>query len=195
MPGIVRHRLAVRLQYAPTLVRVTIIPDTKDWTWVLDRPCPECGFTTQSFPRTRVGGLLRANAAQWAALLGGPRAELTTRPRPERWSTVEYACHVRDVFRLYAERLDLMLTGDDPAFPNWDQDLTAVEERYGEQDPAVVAPELTAAAERLASAFDGVTGDQWERTGTRSDGVHFTVESFARYFIHDPVHHLWDVTG
>src|SRR4051794_791858 len=19
-------------------------PDTKDWTWVLDRPCPECGF-------------------------------------------------------------------------------------------------------------------------------------------------------
>jgi hypothetical protein len=25
---------------------VTIIPDTKDWTWVLDRPCPECGLDT-----------------------------------------------------------------------------------------------------------------------------------------------------
>ena len=23
----------------------------------------------------------------------------------------------------------------------------------------------------------------------------FTVETFARYFIHDPVHHLYDVTG
>lgn len=20
-----------------------IVPDTKDWTWVLERPCPECG--------------------------------------------------------------------------------------------------------------------------------------------------------
>ena len=21
-------------------------PDTKDWTWVLERPCPDCGFAT-----------------------------------------------------------------------------------------------------------------------------------------------------
>jgi hypothetical protein len=34
--------------------------------------------------------------------------------------------------------------------------------------------------------------DEWQRTGTRSDGVRFTVESFARYLIHDPVHHLDD---
>ena len=27
---------------------MTIIPDTKDWTWVLQRSCPECGFDTQS---------------------------------------------------------------------------------------------------------------------------------------------------
>jgi hypothetical protein len=30
------------------------------------------------------------------------------------------------------------------------------------------------------------------RTGTRT---HFTVESFARYMIHDPIHHLHDVGG
>jgi hypothetical protein len=40
-----------------------------------------------------------------------------------------------------------------------------------------------------------VTGDQWQRTGKRSDGASFTVETFARSFIHDPVHHLYDVTG
>jgi len=40
-----------------------------------------------------------------------------------------------------------------------------------------------------------VSGDQWQRTGFRSDGAWFTVESFARYFIHDLVHHLYDVTG
>jgi hypothetical protein len=30
---------------------MTIIPDTKDWTWVLHRPCPECGFTVETFAR------------------------------------------------------------------------------------------------------------------------------------------------
>jgi uncharacterized protein YfaQ (DUF2300 family) len=27
------------------------------------------------------------------------------------------------------------------------------------------------------------------------DGANFTVTTFARYFVHDPVHHRWDVTG
>ena len=52
---------------------------------------------------------------------------------------------------------------------------------------------LEASAALLADRFDAVTGAQWGRPGTRSDGAHFTVESFARYLIHDPIHHLWDV--
>ena len=87
-----------------------------------------------------------------------------------------------------------MLTEDAPRYANWDQDATAVTERYGEQDPDLVAGELVAAAARLAERFDGVHGEQWTRTGTRSDGAHFTVESFARYMIHDPIHHLRDVS-
>jgi hypothetical protein len=38
-----------------------------------------------------------------------------------------------------------------------------------------------------------VTGGQWQRTGVRSDGALFTVETFGRYLVHDPTHHLWDV--
>src|SRR4029077_14157350 len=100
---------------------------------------------------------------------------------------------VRDVFRLYDQRLMLMLTEDDATYPNWDQDVTAVEQRYNEQNPDAVARELDAAALTLAGHFDSVRGVDWERTGTRSDGARFTVESFARYLVHDPVHHLHDV--
>ena len=25
-----------------------IVPDTKDWTWTLQRPCPDCGFDAGS---------------------------------------------------------------------------------------------------------------------------------------------------
>jgi mycothiol maleylpyruvate isomerase-like protein len=86
-----------------------------------------------------------------------------------------------------------MLTTEDPHYPNWEQDTTAVEDRYREQDPRRVAVELAEAAEKLAAEFEGVSGEQWQRTGNRSDGARFTVETFARYFLHDPVHHLHDV--
>lgn len=135
--------------------------------------------------------MVRSNAAQWPPLL--EHKEVAVRPSDDRWSGLEYACHVRDVFNLYDERLQMMLEQDDPHYPNWDQDATAVAERYNEQDPKQVAREIVEAGDRLAARFDSVTGDQWERTGNRSDGAVFTIESFARYFIHDPIHHVHDV--
>jgi hypothetical protein len=172
---------------------VTITPDTKDWTWVLERPCPECGYSGADVAAGDVGVRVRATEPLWLEALAADGA--TTRPRPDAWSTVEYACHVRDVHRLYTERLHLMLTEDAPTFANWDQDVTAVEERYDLQDPAVVGPALVEASQAMATAFDAVGDDDWSRTGLRSDGAHFTVDSFARYFLHDIEHHLWDVTA
>ena len=160
---------------------------------MLRHPCPECGLDTDSFAVTDVAAMLRANAAAWQPALAAPG--VADRPRPDKWSPLEYGCHVRDVLRLYDRRLEMMLTEDDPLFPNWDQDATAVEDRYAEQDPAQVAAELRQAAFAIAGRFESVAGDRWQRTGNRSDGARFTVETFARYFIHDPVHHLYDVTG
>jgi DinB superfamily len=137
--------------------------------------------------------MIRANAEAWRAPLTAPGA--ADRSAPDRWSVLEYGCHVRDVFRLYDYRLGLMLTEDDPFYPNWDQDETAVADQYSLQDPAVVADELVSAADALANSFAAISGDQWLRPGRRSDGASFTVETFGRYFIHDPVHHLHDVTG
>ena len=168
--------------------------ETKDWTFVLERPCPGCGLDTRTVPPETVPVRLREVAAGWRGLLAGP-ADLGRRPAPTVWAPVEYACHVRDVCRIFQTRLQLMLTEVDPQFPNWDQDQAAVDGEYLTQDPRQVVGELSAAAETVAAAFEKVSGDQWERTGTRSDGAHFTVRSFARYLLHDVAHHLYDVTG
>lgn len=170
---------------------MAIVPDSKNWTWVLERVCPDCGFDAAAVDVTAMGDLIRANAAEWPALLAHEHARL--RPTGDQWSALEYGCHVRDVFRLFDERLRLMLETDAPRFTNWDQDVAAIEDRYGEQDPAVVADELLAAAARHADRWDTVQPDQWGRPGYRSDGAEFTVDSFARYLLHDPVHHLDDV--
>ena len=141
---------------------------------------------------TEIAELTRANAAQWVDVLQRP--DVASRPYPDVWSPLEYACHVRDVFRLYDTRLALMLEKDAPRFANWDQDEAAIADRYGEQDPATVSAELVDAAGAISAAFEAVTLDQLDRTGTRSDGAQFTVDSFARYFMHDPIHHIWDVS-
>jgi len=125
--------------------------------------------------------------------LDRPSEVLRQRSSDDRWSALEYACHVRDVFRIYTERLALMLNTDHPTYANWDQDATAVAERYNEQDIATVASELAAAGAALADAFDAVDAQGWERRGYRSDGVDFSVDTFSRYMVHDPIHHLREV--
>jgi hypothetical protein len=170
---------------------MTITPDDKDWTWVLTQPCPECAYDAASIGHDDVAAGVRANAARWRPLLEHPEA--TVRPGPDRWSGLEYGCHVRDVFRRFSVRLAVILAEDDPTFENWDQDATAIAERYERQDPVVVAGELEAAAATLAAAFDAVPDDAWTRRGTRSDGARFTTATLGRYLLHDPVHHVWDV--
>ncbi|MCW2850768.1 MAG: Methyltransferase type 12 [Nocardioides sp.] len=168
-------------------------PDTKDWTWVLDRPCPDCGFVASSVERDGLGEAVRANAEAFALALRAPGA--TSRPSRGVWSVTEYACHVRDVHRVFDGRVRSMLEADAPVFPNWDQDETALAERYDRQDPDVVGPELVAAAAQVAATYAAVPDDAWERRGLRSNGSAFTVDTLARYHLHDVVHHLWDVRG
>jgi len=171
---------------------MSITPDTKDWTWVVDRPCEECGFNAHDFERSMFPSAIRDNASKWPELLARP--DVARRPRPEKWSVLEYACHVRDVYRVFATRLALMLAETNPTFENWDQDESAVRDRYGEQDPATVARELVEAAHVYADRFATVGEDDWSRPGTRSNGSTFTVQSLGIYGLHDPYHHLWDVT-
>ena len=171
---------------------MAITPDTKDWTWVLERACPECGFDTTAVQGPEVPRLLRETSSVWVTVLQED-PQVRTRLCEERWSTLEYGCHVRDVFRLFDRRLALMVLEADPTFPNWDQDATAVADRYGAQDPDVVAADLKQAAMTLAERIETLDAGAWARTATRSDGAVFSVETLSRYLIHDPIHHLRDV--
>lgn len=170
---------------------MAIIPETKDWTWVLERPCPDCGFDSSPSDGLDMADRIRRTASTWRPLLGHPAAGV--RPDDATWSALEYACHVRDVFRTFRYRLGLLLDQDDPTFPNWDQDATAVADDYAAQDPHRVADELEDAGEALAARFATVSAAAWQRPGRRSDGARFTVATMSRYLIHDPVHHVWDV--
>jgi hypothetical protein len=171
---------------------VSIEPDTKDWTWVIEKPCEQCGFDPATVTREALPDLLHENTRQWYAVLAD--ADYAVRPAPHVWSRLEYACHVRDVHEVFAKRVRLMLDEADPTFESWDQDATAVEEGYDLQEPGSVGTELVERAAEAAAVYASVEGDQWQRTGHRSDGSEFTVETIGSYHLHDVAHHVWDVS-
>ncbi|WP_063040613.1 DinB family protein [Nocardia pseudovaccinii] len=189
-----------------------IVPDVKNWTWVLERSCPECGFDPESITYAAVPDLAREYAGRLSATLA--RHDATVRPDDDTWSALEYAAHVRDVCRIFTyrtavaartEAVDPRVPGFDaeglesedgiPVFSNWDQDVTAIADQYGKEDPRKVAAELTDAAETVARAFASVPEAILGNQARRSDGSVFTVESLAAYFLHDVIHHVHDVRG
>lgn len=169
-------------------------PDTKDWTWTLRRRCPDCGLFGGQVPIDVIADRAEAAAAEWVQILTASPG-VGIRPRPDVWSPLEYGAHVRDVYQLFDARLALMLVEDNPTFESWNQDEAAIAADYKSQDPDRVAAELQTAAEAFVARLRGLTEDQYERRGRRDDGAEFTVITFCQYFLHDVIHHLWDVTG
>lgn len=170
------------------------VPDDKDWTWTLSKPCPQCGLSAGEVDVADVASRAELAAAEWVQILTSHPA-VTARPQPQVWSALEYGAHVRDVYRIFDARLVMMLMEDNPTFDNWDQDQTAIDDRYFEQDPDQVADDLAAAAAVFVARLRALEPSQLERRGRRTDGAQFTVGTFAQYFLHDVIHHLWDVTG
>jgi hypothetical protein len=167
-------------------------PDAKDWTWVLDRPCPDCGFVAAELRIEDAGAATRRALTALRARLADPDAG--TRPEPQVWSPLEYACHVRDVCRIFGARLSLLRSRTDPLFVDWDQDETALADQYWTQHPDVVAAELLDEGELMAESLDSVRPDELSRPGRRSNGSIFTVDTLIRYFLHDLGHHVHDVS-
>ncbi|MEU1210547.1 DinB family protein [Nocardia sp. NPDC005825] len=188
-----------------------IVPDAKDWTWVLERTCADCGFDPDAIAFAAVPGSARDSVTRLLTALERPDARV--RPDDSTWSALEYAAHVRDVCRIFAHRLDIARTGGPrpgpviaaydtavtvgdngiPMFANWDQDATALAENYGAAETNTVAAELATAVDVVANAFAGVPDEERDLAALRSNGSAFTIDSMARYFLHDLVHHAHDV--
>lgn len=158
-----------------------------------ERRCEECGFDASAVDRDQIAAVALAAADRWAELLRSADAgELAHRPSPRVWSPLEYGAHVRDVIRLFSNRVTAIVTTDSPDFVGWDQEAAAIAARYSELDPAIVAEEIAADTDRLTRIIDALAPADWGRSGHR-DGREFTAEYLLRYLLHDVEHHWHDV--
>lgn len=177
----------------PTTPPEPTVPDTKDWTWVVERRCPDCGFDPAAVSPEQIPAIVADVADRFVRAVERPDA--IVRPAPQTWSTIEYGQHVADVMEVMTDRLRLILDagGADAAFDDWDQDVAAVQKEYWQANAHVTAILIKERAAAARKAWEEPVGDQWNWPGVRSNGSVFTAATLGLYFAHDLVHHAHDV--
>jgi DinB superfamily len=171
------------------------------WQWprIAREACPQCGLNAAALPRASLGLELLDSVAAWHEFLGSADDTfLRTNPEPGVFSPLQYGAHVRDIVRVYGDRIVLARDEDNPTFPQFNPS-SAVFEGYNALDVEDLARDLSEQARRLAAMLDDLREVEWDRTLTRdggSDGVFtFTVHGLACYALHESHHHLLDARG
>ncbi len=123
------------------------------------------------------------------ALRSFSQEALHRRPAPEKWSAIEIACHLRDIDRIYAERVTKAAFSDRPSF--WMMDNARVSEKLGYQasEGAPVLKEHRRRREDLCSLLRALPHNLWQRTGLHPTRGEITIEKLASVIAdHDDRH-------
>jgi hypothetical protein len=114
-------------------------------------------------------------------LLNGLDEEtLRWRPIPNKWSIKEIMCHLRDMEReAYLARYTKILTEENPALPNVDQDRLAVERDYVNQDAQAALDEFKKLRAETIQTLNDVPVEAWLRGGSHETDGPLTIEQLV----------------
>lgn len=163
--------------------------------------CDGCGFVWELVPAAEVAARVGESVAGFRRLLLPPdrpadwRDRIVTRPADGSWSSLEYACHVRDVLLAQRERLFLALVEDTPSFAPMYRDDRVTLARYAEEEPAEVVAQTEMAAHLFARSFAGLAREQLARTlqyGYPEPAVR-TIAWLGAQTLHEMLHHADDI--
>jgi hypothetical protein len=158
-------------------------------------PCASCGFAYDLRRAAAAADDIRTQAAEVVALLCNKRIDVRRRPRPDVWSPLEYASHLRDVLLVQRERVLAARRHNGPDCVPMGREERAEHEGYNEQDPAAVARQLTDAAALFGNVLVRLSATDWDRTVV----YHYPETSerslrwVAVHTVHELQHHLRDI--
>lgn len=158
-------------------------------------PCAGCGFTYDLRRAASAGQDIRASAADVAILMSNNEIGVRSRVRPDVWSPLEYACHLRDVLLVQRERVLAARRANGHDCASMGREERAEHDGYREQDPAAVARQLADAAALFSNVLARLSADDWDRTvlyhypETRERSLRWV----AVHTVHELQHHLLDI--
>jgi DinB superfamily len=160
--------------------------------------CDGCGYVYDLAPAgsAAAGAAIAAGADRVAALVVAAPAPADRR-RPERWSPLEYGCHLRDMLLVQRERVLAARWRELPDAAPMGRDERVGFDGYAAQDPAAVARQLRDAATLFANVLDRLDAAAWERRLV----YHYPARAerslrwVAAHTLHEIVHHERDIAG
>lgn len=167
----------------------------------VDGYCEQCGFNYDTGDLQGTVTLLIRQAAECSMALtkaaAGPDPNVVRlRPRPEVWSAIEYACHVRDVLEVQRARIAQCLAEDRPVYAPMDRTGRVKQLKYEDQDPMEVAAALMRFAREFGAAARVLTPPQLGRLGLYNYPVRAprSLGWIIRHTAHEIQHHRLDLT-
>ncbi|ANR94002.1 hypothetical protein BBJ32_10030 [Mycobacterium avium] len=143
------------------------------------------------------GDDIRARAAEVGEILRDNAIDVRRRSRPDLWSPLEYACHLRDVLLVQRERVLAARRTGGADCASMGRDERAEHDGYNEQDPREVARQLADAATLFGNVLARLSNEDWDRTlvyhypETRERSLRWV----AVHTAHELHHHLLDIRG
>ncbi len=111
------------------------------------------------------------------------------RRRPEKWSLHEHACHLAAAQDLFEERLERMLTEDNPLIRPYLPHEDDAPDLLLAMDLDTALGRLEAGRKRLVERLRGLTPAQWRRPARHAEYVRYTVYVMFRHLaLHDGLH-------
>lgn len=108
---------------------------------------------------------------------------------PDGWSIVQIVSHLRDLEEIYYRRALRMVNEDEPVLEGFDQEEMARQGDYINQILTKVFGELVEKRRRTLLFFNGLTAEQWQRTGIHPEAGKITLlEQAFQIGSHDTDH-------
>lgn len=154
-----------------------------------------CGFVWDDVDPASVPQRVRTATAAMGDVLRANPAAMSVRPSPDRWSGVEYSCHVRDVCWNLRDRIVLGAVEDVPTPHGLHTDDRIAMGLYARDTPEITAGDLVVAGEVVARTMECLPPHLtertliygWPRVAERS--LHWV----AAQLLHECEHHLDDL--
>jgi uncharacterized damage-inducible protein DinB len=143
---------------------------------------------------------IKKRAAEFESLEASPKkladltkklddAVLRRKPAPDKWSALEVACHLRDVERLWADRIVKAAFSDKPAFYALDFEALVSKNRYNTQDLGAALKEFARLRADTLCALRALPATQWKRVGIHPKRGEISIERMVEIMIgHDQGH-------
>jgi len=124
------------------------------------------------------------------AVAGMSREQVTARPIPGKWSTLEVVCHLADFEPVYVDRIKRIIALDRPLLMGADQDLYAKKLAYQERDLEVELTLIEVTRRSMARILKSLPADAFGRQGVHSERGLRTLEELLGNAISHIPHHL-----